>query len=120
MPQRVPRAGDIWYVDLDPQRGREQSGIRPALVVSNDAFNDLRNALYIICPLTTRDRGFPYHLRIDPPEGRITRPSLIMCDQVKAQSGDRFLQFRGVVSDELLVEVQRIIIGFLTGRHVNQ
>lgn len=119
MPQRVPRAGDIWYVEFTPQVGREQAGIRPALVVSNDAFNEVPNDLHIICPLTTRDRGLYYHVPIDPPEGGITKRSLIMCDQVKSQSIDRFLQFRGAVSDELLSESQRIIIEFLSGRHLN-
>lgn len=116
MPQRVPRAGDIWYVGLNPQAGREQAGIRPALVVSNDEYNDLQNDLYIICPITTRHRGLSFHLPVEPPEGGVTKPSVIMCDQVKAQSIDRFLRFRGTVSDELLFEAQRIIIEFFSGR----
>lgn len=120
MPPRVPRAGDIWYVEFSPQVGREQAGIRPALVVSNDEFNDVENDLHIICPLTTRDRGLRYHVHIDPPEGGITRPSLIMCEQVKSQSIDRFLQFRGTVSDELLDAVQRMIIAFLNGRRASR
>jgi mRNA interferase MazF len=120
VPQRVPRAGDIWYVDFSPQVGREQAGIRPALVVSNDAFNDVRNDLHIICPLTTRDRGLRYHLHIAPPEGGITKPSLVMCDQVKSQSIERFLQFRGFVSEALLFDAQRIVIEFLNGRHLSR
>ena len=116
MPQRVPRAGDIWYVGLSPQAGREQAGIRPALVVSNDEYNNLQNDLYIICPITTRNRGLEFHIPVAPPEGGITKHSVIMCDQVKAQSSDRFLRFRGTVSDELLFAAQRVVIEFLTGR----
>lgn len=41
--QRAPKVGDIWYVDFSPQVGREQAGVRPALVVSNDAFNEVPN-----------------------------------------------------------------------------
>jgi len=34
-----PARGEIWLVDLNPTRGHEQAGKRPALVVSVDLFN---------------------------------------------------------------------------------
>lgn len=110
--QRAPRVGDIWYVDFSPQVGREQAGVRPALVVSNDAFNDVQNDLHIVCPLTTRDRGLAYHVPVAPPVANLTRPSLVMCEQVKSQSIQRFLQFRGVVPDEVLQQVQEVVVRF--------
>lgn len=82
---REPRAGDVWYVDFGPQIGREQAGVRPALVVSVDEFNEVNNDLVIVCPLTITDRGLAYHVRIEPIEGVLSRPSLVMCEQVKSQ-----------------------------------
>jgi mRNA interferase MazF len=96
--------------------GREQAGVRPALVVSDDAFNDVENGLYIVCPLTTKDRGLAYHIKVDPPDGRLTRTSFIMCEQVKSQSEQRFLQYRGTIPDNVLDEVQRMIVRFFTSR----
>ena len=34
-----PSRGEIWFLNLDPAQGHEQSGSRPALVVSVDPFN---------------------------------------------------------------------------------
>lgn len=117
---RTPRAGDIWYVDFSPQIGREQAGVRPALVVSNDAFNDVANDLHIICPMTTTNRGLAYHLPLEPPEGGLTRPSLVMCEQVKSQSIRRFLQYRGTVSEDVLDEAQRISTHFFNRDYLRQ
>jgi len=40
----VPRAGDIIWLDFDPQTGREQAKRRPALVVTEESFNRASNA----------------------------------------------------------------------------
>ena len=34
-----PLRGEIWMIDLDPKKGREQRGVRPCLIVSTDALN---------------------------------------------------------------------------------
>lgn len=109
MPEHTPRAGEVWYVNFDPQVGREQGGIRPALVISSDFFNAAPNGLHYIVPITSRDRNLRYHVRITPPEGGLTRPSVIMCDQTRSQSIDRFLERRDRVSDETLARVQRMV-----------
>lgn len=106
---REPRAGEIWDVDFSPQVGREQAGIRPALVISNDQFNRVRNDVYIVAPITGTDRGLAYHVNVEPPEGGLTKPSLIMCEQEKSQSAQRFLRRRGSVSNQTLGVVQQIV-----------
>jgi mRNA interferase MazF len=116
----VPGVGDIWYVDFSPQVGREQAGVRPALVVSSDAFNVVRNDLHIVCPLTTRDRGVAYHVRMEPIEGVLSRASLVMCEQVKSQDIRRFLKYRGKAPDQVLAQVHRIIAEFFNGRHLSR
>jgi mRNA interferase MazF len=109
----VPKAGEVWYVNFDPQVGREQGGIRPALVISNDTFNLVRNGLHIVVPLTSRDRELAYHVKIEPPEGGLTRTSLAMCEQERSQSVDRFRRLQGTVTSETLRSVQRIVAEFI-------
>jgi len=46
-------------------------------------------------------------VRVAPPEGNLSKPSVIMCDQARAQSIARFLKLRGTVSPEILQLVQR-------------
>ncbi|MDB5360896.1 MAG: potassium transporter ATPase [Rhodospirillales bacterium] len=53
-----PAAGDLVWIDLDPRVGREQSGRRPALVISPLAFWQA-TGFVIVCPITTRARPFP-------------------------------------------------------------
>jgi mRNA interferase MazF len=106
---REPRIGEVWDIDFSPQVGREQAGIRPALVISNDHFNDLRTGLYIVAPISGTNRGLPYQINVEPPEGGLTKRSVIMCDQEKSQSVQRFLHRRGKVSEQTLRLVQQIV-----------
>ncbi|MCA9858337.1 MAG: type II toxin-antitoxin system PemK/MazF family toxin [Thermomicrobiales bacterium] len=107
--QLEPRAGEVWLIDCDPQVGREQGGIRPALVISTDYFNRLPNELYVVAPITTRNRGLRLHLPLAPPEGGVRKPSVIMCDQIKAASDRRMLERWGLVSDETLADVRQMV-----------
>ena len=61
MGKYVPRQGDFITMDFDPQTGHEQSGRRPALVVSKTVFNQA-TGLAFVCPLTNADRGYPFHV----------------------------------------------------------
>jgi mRNA interferase MazF len=54
----LPDTGDLIWTDLDPTKGREQAGRRPALVVSPAAFTE-NTGLAIVCPITSRVRPFP-------------------------------------------------------------
>jgi mRNA interferase MazF len=61
----LPDAGDLIWTDLDPTRGREQEGRRPALVISSSTFT--RNAgLAVVCPITSRVRPFPTSVVLPP------------------------------------------------------
>ena len=104
-----PLAGDVWDILLDPRVGHEQGGKRPALVISNDCYNRTPNGLLFIVPITGTDRGLRFQLKIDPPEGGLTKPSIIMCDQARTQSVLRFRRLRGRVSDQLLRMVQELV-----------
>lgn len=45
----------VWRANLDPTSGHEQSGFRPVLIISNEAFNR-RSGLVTVLPLTTARR----------------------------------------------------------------
>jgi mRNA interferase MazF len=76
----TPRKGDFITLRFDPQAGHEQKGRRPALVVSNDLFNE-HTGLAIVCPITNTDRGFPFHLAV-PRAAPLT--GFVMVEQVKS------------------------------------
>jgi mRNA interferase MazF len=75
----VPRAGDIIWLDFDPQTGREQSKRRPALVITEEGFNRA-SGFAVVCPLTSRRKPYPFALPVvvDKVEGSV------LVDQVKS------------------------------------
>lgn len=76
----IPRKGDFVAVTFDPQSGHEQRGRRPALVVSNDLFNEA-TGLCITCPVTNTRRDHPFHVSI--PDGQDVT-GVVMVEQVKS------------------------------------
>jgi mRNA interferase MazF len=102
----VPKKGDFIAVTFDPQSGHEQKGRRPALVVSNTLFNE-QTGLAIVCPLTTTDRGYPFHVAItDDPRLK----GFVMVEQVKSiDFRARQAKHIGQASDDLLDEVLSIL-----------
>ena len=75
----VPDAGDIVWLEFDPQAGHEQARHRPALVVSPASYNG-KTGLMVCCPMTTQLKGYPFEVPIDA--GGI--PSAVLADQVKS------------------------------------
>ena len=74
----VPDAGDIVWINFDPQAGHEQAKHRPAVVLSPAAYNS-RSGLMICCPTTTKIKGYPFEVNL------ATRPaSVALADQVKS------------------------------------
>ncbi len=59
----IPDRGDIVWTDFDPQKGHEQAGKRPALVLSRQLFNGA-SGLAICCPITSREKGYPFEVSL--------------------------------------------------------
>jgi mRNA interferase MazF len=76
----LPQKGDFITVTFDPQSGHEQKGRRPALVVSNTLFNE-STGLAIVCPITSTDRNYPFHVAI-PDNPQVS--GFVMVEQVKS------------------------------------
>jgi mRNA interferase MazF len=109
-----PRRGEVWQVDLGRTRGHEQAGARPGLVVSVDSFNAGPAGLVVVLPLTTRVKGIPFHVELDPPEGGVSQRSFIKCEDVRSISMDQLVSPLGAVSQETLARVEervRILLG---------
>jgi mRNA interferase MazF len=102
----VPKKGDFIAVTFDPQSGHEQKGRRPALVISNTLFNE-QTGLAIVCPLTTTDRGYPFHVAI---AGNAKVKGFVMVEQVKSiDFHARQAKPIAKASDQVLDEVLSIL-----------
>lgn len=97
----VPEAGDIVWLQFDPQAGREQVGHRPAVVLSPASYNRL-SGMMICCPTTTRIKGYPFEVALSG-----NPPSVVLADQAKSQDwGARQVRRKGRVSAGELAEVR--------------
>ena len=58
------KQGQIVKISLDPTEGHEQQGYRPALIVSNNDFNQLCGGMVKIMPITSNEKYFPLHIKL--------------------------------------------------------
>lgn len=89
MVEREPQRGEVWTVDLNPTKGREQQGHRPALVVSTNTFNRGPADLVVVLPITSKGKGIPLHVKIEKPEGGVKTTSYAMAEAVRSVSKSR-------------------------------
>ena len=102
----IPRQGDIIAITFDPQSGHEQKDRRPVFVISKDLFNR-STGLAIVCLLTNKDRGFPFHVPV-PENSKLT--GFIMVEQVKSVDfRSRGAQRIVSADDELLATVLSLL-----------
>ncbi|MBI4474279.1 MAG: type II toxin-antitoxin system PemK/MazF family toxin [Acidobacteria bacterium] len=86
--------GEIYFVDLNPTRGREQTGRRPVLVVSADAIN--RQPLVITVVVGTDAKkvtcDYPVNVRATAAETGLPHDTVFLCFQIRSLDPARFLQ----------------------------
>jgi mRNA interferase MazF len=76
----VPKRGEAIWLTFDPQAGHEQSGRRPAVVLSPKEYNS-RTGLAILCPVTSQVKGYPFEVLL-PVSTPIT--GAVLADQVRS------------------------------------
>lgn len=102
--------GDIWWAYLDPAQGREQSGRRPVLVISAAQYNGIVDALAIVVPISTTDRGWPNHIRL----ASLPQPSWAMTEQPRTIARQRLGGRIGQATPDELSEVLSWVFDFLS------
>lgn len=97
----IPDAGDIVWLDFDPQAGHEQAGHRPAVVLSPAVYNG-RIGLMLCCPMTTKIKGYPFEVVISR-----NPDSAVLSDQIKSLDWEkRNATKKGKVSEDILADVR--------------
>lgn len=99
MSDYIPDRGDVVWIDFSPQIGHEQSGHRPALVLSPKSYNGL-TGLAICCPITRQAKGYTFETTI--PEG-VGVEGVVLADHIRSLAW----RHRGV---EFLTHVEPVIV----------
>ncbi len=101
--------GEVWLINLDPTIGREQAGTRPALIVSADSFNASGLELVIVCPITSKYKGFPTHVGLHKGNGGLVQDSYVKAEDIRAISTQRLSKKLGTVDRQSMSKVASIL-----------
>ena len=99
------RRGEVWLIDFGEPVGREQSGRRPGVIVSADSLNDSRAGIVIVVPCTTRRRGLPSHVELDPASSGLEEVSYAKCEDIKSISDEHLIVRLGVAPAEAMFTI---------------
>lgn len=99
------RRGMVVWAEFDPVRGREQSGRRPALVIASDQYLEQADTLAIVVPCTTRDRGWPNHVRLTGKALELPGDTFAMTEQPRTITRERLVGAAGMIDIEAMREV---------------
>lgn len=97
MEEKIPKKGDLIYINFSPQSGSEQAGYRPAIVLSPRLFN--KGKLIAVCPITNQRKGYPFGVASSEES---TINEVILTNQIKTFDWkSRRIKIKGQVSNEL-------------------
>ena len=100
------KQGTIIKINFNPQSGHEQAGYRPAVVISNNVFNQ-KTKLSIVCPITNTNNHFPLHIPLD---NRTKTTGVILCEHIKALDlNSKTIQIEEKLPDDILQNVIDIV-----------
>jgi mRNA interferase MazF len=106
----VPDRGDIVWLEFNPQTGHEQTGRRPALVLSPRAYNQ-KAGLALFCPITSQVKGYPFEVIVQE-KARVS--GAILSDQIKSldwkvRNAERIASAPNTVVEEVLAKIFTIL-----------
>ncbi len=96
--------GEIRWADLNPVRGREQTGQRPILVLSHDVFNE-RSGTIIAAAMTSQEPRAGFPLTLESRATGLTKRSWVKISQIRTLSVDRIGRRIAHASEEELARV---------------
>jgi mRNA interferase MazF len=97
---------EIWMTDLNPVQGSEQSGIRPAVIISGDSMNKYYSVV-IICPLTTKLKPYKSCPVIQPDKlNKLKFASQVISFQIRTIAKSRLKKRIGSVSEGILEQIK--------------
>lgn len=104
--RRIVFRGEIWYANLEGNRGSEQGGVRPVLIIQNDGGNQVSTTT-IVLPITTSPKSKrvqKFHVPV-----MVEEPSYILTEQIRTLCKSRLVRKVGEANRATMNEVERIL-----------
>lgn len=104
------KRGDVYWADLVPRSGSEQTGRRPVVIISHDAFNQTPGwRSVIVVPLSTSPRQAGRgHTVVPLPKGEagLTKDSVALCHQITTLDRAKLTEFIGELPSSLMARIE--------------
>ena len=101
------KQAEIWETYFDPVKGQEQSGRRPAVIISGDTMNDNLN-LVMVCPLTSKIHNYKGNPIVEPSiENGLKKSSEILIFQTRSISKLRLRKNLGIIDRKVIEEIHQ-------------
>ena len=105
----------VYMVESSHPGGSDPDKVTPeALIISVDIFNHGAAELAVVIPITSKPKGIPLHVEINPPEGGLTMNSSVKCEDIRSISTSRLVKPLGKVLPTTIEAVEdrlRILLG---------
>lgn len=106
----TPDRGDIVWIDFSPVAGHEQTGKRPALVLSRKYYN--KTGLLVACPITSKVKGYPFEVRVVTPH----IDGVVLANQIKSLDWQaRKVSLSGRAPDDVIGKTQELLDALIRG-----
>ena len=96
--------GDIYWADLNPTRGNEQSGFRPVLIISENVFNQ-RSGTVIAFAITSKEPKVGFPLVFELTDENLPKRSWVKISQIRTLSISRLSKKLGEAKPEELIKL---------------
>lgn len=96
--------GEVRWADLNPGRGREQSGLRPVIILSHDVFNE-NSGTVIAVAITSQPQKAGFPLTLELKSGNLPKRSWAKISQIRTLSTERVDNLIGNISHEELIQI---------------
>lgn len=107
------KRGEIYFVNLNPVKGREQAGKRPVLVLSIDAINKLPLVVTVVVGTKGENisRDYPTNVRLSSAESGLSQETVFLCFQIRSLDPKRFPKkpAPGKVSGSTLKKIENTV-----------
>jgi mRNA interferase MazF len=104
--------GEIYFVNLNPVKGREQAGQRPVLILSIDEINNLPLVVTVVVGTKGENlsRDYPTNVRVPPEKSGLPMETVFLCFQIRSLDPKRFPEkCAGILTDELLEKIEATV-----------
>ena len=103
------KRGDIFYANLNPAVGSEQSGVRPILIVQNDIGNKYSPTVIAVAITSKEKTMLPTHIPIKKDESCLPQDSIILTEQIRTIDKSRLIKKVGQLNVKIMEKVKEAL-----------